>query len=75
LTAPLLLAGLVAGHSLGYGLAVADPHERARTLEESGHAYWAYVPRGLALCLTLVLAALALNEVRLRQRREGFGIR
>lgn len=62
LTAPLLLAGLVGGHSLGYRLAVADPHERARALQESGHGYWAYVPPALALCLTLVLAALALRS-------------
>jgi hypothetical protein len=61
LTAPLALAGLVGGHALGYRLAIPDAHERAHALEASGHAYWAYVPGSLALCLSIVLLALGVR--------------
>jgi hypothetical protein len=58
LTAPLLTMGLLAGHSLGYRWAVADPHARAHLLQESGHSYFDYVPLVLAIGLTLIAAAL-----------------
>jgi hypothetical protein len=58
-TAPLLVIGLLAGHSLGYRLAVADAHERAHLLEESGHGYLAYAPLVVAVGLSLVVVAFA----------------
>jgi hypothetical protein len=59
LTAPLLAVGVLSGHSLGYGLAVADAHERAHALEESGHAYLDHAPLLVAICLTLAATAFA----------------
>jgi hypothetical protein len=58
LTAPLLVIGLVAGHAAGYRWALPDPHQRGHALEESGHAYSAYLPIVVAVALTLVAAAL-----------------
>jgi hypothetical protein len=59
LTTPLLVAGILAGHSLGYRWAVSDPQARAHVLEESGHAYFSYLPLVLAIGLTMAAAALA----------------
>ena len=59
LTAPLLVLSLLAGHSLGYRWAVADPHARAHLLEDSGHGYFSYAPLLIAVGFTLIAAALA----------------
>jgi hypothetical protein len=59
LTAPLLVTGLLAGHSLGYRWAVSDSNARAHLLEESGHAYFSYLPAVLAILLTLMAWSLA----------------
>jgi hypothetical protein len=59
LTAPLLVTGLLAGHSLGYRWAVTDTNARAHLLEESGHAYFSYLPAILAVLLTLAAWSLA----------------
>jgi hypothetical protein len=59
LTAPLLVLSLLAGHSLGYRWAVADPHARAHLLQDSGHGYFAYAPLLIAVGFTLIAAALA----------------
>jgi hypothetical protein len=72
LTTPLLIAGVLAGHSLGYRWAVADPDARAHMLEESGHAYFSYLPLVLAVGLTLAAAALA-GRVRSAARGERIG--
>jgi hypothetical protein len=61
--APLMLGGLLAGHSLGYRLAFADPHERADELAHNGHAYFAYLPLALTVCLGVLLVGLALQAV------------
>jgi hypothetical protein len=58
-TAPLMLAGLLAAHALGYRLAVSDPHARADALSHSGHDYFSYVPFALTVCLGVLLAGLA----------------
>jgi hypothetical protein len=60
-TAPLMLGGLLAGHALGYRLAIADPHARADALAHSGHGYFGYVPFALTVCLGVLLAALVLQ--------------
>src|SRR6266508_3519873 len=60
-TVPLMAAGLLAGHALAYRLAIPDGDVRAHALAHSGHGYLAYAPAALAVCLTLVLAALALR--------------
>jgi hypothetical protein len=57
-TAPLMFGGLLAAHSLGYRLAIADPHARADALAHSGHGYFAYAPFALAVCLGILVAAL-----------------
>jgi hypothetical protein len=59
LTAPLLVIGLLAGHSLGYRWAIADADERAHALEASGHGYLAYAPLVVAVGLSLVVVAFA----------------
>jgi hypothetical protein len=68
LTAPLLVLSLLAGHSLGYRWAVADPHARAHLLQDSGHGYFAYAPLLIAVGLTLIAAALA---ARIRSAARG----
>jgi hypothetical protein len=61
--APLMLAGMLAGHALSYRLAISDPHARVDTLEHSGHAYLGYVPFALTVCLGVLLAGLALQAI------------
>jgi len=58
-TAPLMLTGLLAGHMLGYRLAISDPHARADALAHSGHSYFAYVPLALMVSVGALLAGLA----------------
>jgi hypothetical protein len=59
LTAPLLVIGLLAGHSLGYRWALADAHERAHVLDATGHGYLGYAPLIVAVAGSLVVAAFA----------------
>ncbi len=72
LTAPLLALSLLAGHSLGYRWAVADPHARAHLLEESGHGYFTYAPLLIAVGFTLIAAALAMR-IRAAARGDRMG--
>lgn len=72
LTAPLLVLSLLAGHSLGYRWAVADPHSRAHLLQDSGHGYFAYAPLLIAVGLTLIAAALA-ARIRAAARGDRMG--
>jgi CDP-diglyceride synthetase len=60
-TAPLMFAGLIAGHLLAYRLAYADAHARADALAHSGHAYFGYVPLALSVSVGVLLAGLALQ--------------
>jgi CDP-diglyceride synthetase len=60
-TAPLMFAGLIAGHFLAYRLAYSDAHARADALARSGHAYFGYVPLALSVSLGVLLAGLALR--------------
>src|SRR5438093_82411 len=62
-TAPLMVAGLFAGHALGYRLAIPDAHARAHALANSGHSYFGYVPLTLTVCLGILIAALALRAL------------
>ena len=62
-TAPLMLAGLLAAHTLGYRLAIGDPHARADALAHSGHGYFGYVPFALTVCVGVLLAGLALQAL------------
>jgi hypothetical protein len=62
-TAPLMLAGLLAGHSVGYRLAYSDPHTRADALGHSGHSYFAYLPFALAISVAALLAGLVLHAI------------
>jgi hypothetical protein len=56
-----MLCGVLAGHALGYRLAIADPHARADALAHSGHGYFGYAPFALAVCLGVLLTALVLQ--------------
>jgi hypothetical protein len=62
-TAPLMLAGLLAGHAVGYRLAFSDPHARADALGHSGHSYFAYLPFALAISFGVLLAGLILHAI------------
>ena len=62
-TAPLMLAGLLAAHTLGYRLAISDPHARGDALAHSGHSYFSYVPFALSVCVGVLLAGLALQAL------------
>jgi hypothetical protein len=59
--APLMLGGLLAAHSLGYWLAISDPHARADALAKSGHGYFGYVPFALVVSFGVLLAAIYLQ--------------
>jgi hypothetical protein len=61
--APLMLVGMLAGHALGYRLAISDPHARSDALAHSGHGYFSYVPFALTVCLGVLLAGLALQAL------------
>jgi hypothetical protein len=61
--APLMLAGLLAGHVLGYRLAISEPHARADALAHSGHGYFSYAPFALSVCVGVLLAGLALRAI------------
>jgi hypothetical protein len=72
LTAPLLVLSLLAGHSLGYRWAIADPDARAHLLEDSGHGYFTYAPLVLAVGLTLIAASLiARIRAAVKDERKG----
>jgi hypothetical protein len=60
-TVPLMLSGVLAGHALGYRLAIADPHARADALAHSGHGYFGYVPFALVVCGGVLIAGLVLH--------------
>jgi hypothetical protein len=63
LTVPLMTAGLLAGHTVAYRVAIRDPHEREHALEATGHGYLAYVPVVAGVCLALALGALVLRAL------------
>jgi hypothetical protein len=60
-TAPLMFAGLIAGHQLAYRLVYSSAHARADALARTGHAYFGYVPLALSVSLGVLLAGLALQ--------------
>lgn len=64
---PLSVIGTLAGHSVGYRVALPDAHERAHVLASSGHGYLQYAPLALALCTAfaaLGFVATTLTAVR-----------
>jgi len=62
-TAPLMLGGLLAGHWLGYRLAIPDAHTRADALAHSGHGYLGSAPLTLTTCLLVLIAALVFRAL------------
>jgi hypothetical protein len=62
-TAALMVAGLLAGHSLAYRLTIPDAHARADALARSGHGYLSYAPLALTVCLGLLLCSLAARSL------------
>lgn len=62
-TAPLMFAGLIAGHLLAYRLAYSNAHARADALARSGHAYFGFVPLALEVSLGVLLAGLAFQAL------------
>src|SRR5205809_412089 len=71
-TAPLMFAGLIAGHLLAYRLVYSDAHARADALARSGHAYFDYIPLALSVSLGVLLAGLGLQAAAgFRGERRG----
>jgi hypothetical protein len=60
-TAPLMFCGLLAGHALGYRLAIPDAHARADALTRSGHGYLSHASLAFAVCIGLLSTALLLR--------------
>jgi hypothetical protein len=60
LAAPLVAAGTLGGHAVGFRVAHADPVDHAHALEATGHGYLDHAPLvvGLALALTAVAVVL-----------------
>ena len=58
-----MLGGLLAGHAIGYRVAIGDPHVRADALAHSGHGYFGYLPFALSVCLGVLIAAIVLQGV------------
>jgi hypothetical protein len=62
-TAPLMLGGLLAGHWLGYRLAIPDAHTRADALVHSGHGYLGNAPLALTTSALVLIAALVFRAL------------
>ena len=62
-TAPLMFAGLIAGHQLAYRLVYTDAHARADAMASSGHAYFGFLPLALSVSFGVLLAGLALQAI------------
>jgi hypothetical protein len=60
LTFPLLVGGSIAGHELGYWVAVPSADDRTRQLSASGHGWLDHLPLAAGVGGALLLAALAL---------------
>jgi hypothetical protein len=63
LVVPALVGGELAGHSLAYRIVAPDASKRGVLLEQTGHAYLAYLHPVFGVCLALVLAALGQRVV------------
>jgi hypothetical protein len=63
LAAPLVAAGTLGGHVLGYRVALTDSAEHAEVLAETGHGYLDHAPLAVGLCLALAAVALVLRGI------------
>jgi hypothetical protein len=59
LVLPALVGSELVAHSLAYRIVAPNPSKREVLLQETGHAYLAYLHPVFGVCLALVLAALA----------------
>ncbi len=69
-TLPLVLAGSLAAHQLGFAFAAPEAGRRGRLLAETGHSYLAHLPIVLVVLLTAVAAGGCL-AVRAELRDPG----
>jgi hypothetical protein len=75
LVAPLVVLGSQAAHALDYWFAAPHEHDRAELLAETGHGYLEQAPAAIALCLGLIVLALAGRFLRARgPGRPGGGL-
>jgi hypothetical protein len=58
-----MLGGLLAGHWLGYRLAIPDAHTRADALSSSGHPYLGNASLAHTTCLLVLMAALVFRAL------------
>jgi len=61
---PLMVAGSLSAHELGYWLVTPDATDRGRLLAESGHGYFEHLPLLLGVLAALLVAGLALRVSR-----------
>ena len=73
LTVSLAVAGSQGAHALTYRLVAPNADQRAHLLADTGHAYMAYLPLGLALCTAVVLFAL-IGQARQARPGQGAGL-
>jgi hypothetical protein len=66
LVMPLVVLGSQAAHALDYWFAAPDEHDRAELLAETGHGYLEQAPAAAAVCLGLIVLALAGRFIRAR---------
>jgi hypothetical protein len=71
LALPLMAAGSLAAHGVGYRLAVPEAHERARELQHTGHSYFDHLPLLGALIAAPALVALAFAAFGASSGRAG----
>jgi hypothetical protein len=70
ISVPLAVIGTLAGHSVGYRMAVPDADERANVLASSGHGYLQYAPLVIAVCVALVALAFVATVLAAIRGRE-----
>jgi hypothetical protein len=62
---PLAVGGVLIAHQASYGLVAPDAHARQHLLEHTGHGYLEHLPLVVATLVTLVLAGLAGDAIRI----------
>jgi hypothetical protein len=68
---PLMVAGSVSAHELGYWIVTPGATARARVLAETGHGYFEYLPLLLGVLAALLVATLALRVSRAARAGTG----
>jgi hypothetical protein len=68
LVAPLAVLGSQAAHGVNYWAAAPDHEQRERLLAETGHGYFDQAPLAIALCMLLLVLAVAGRLIEVYRR-------